>query len=367
MLSALELCGSASSIHGEGRAARQRVEAARAEVAALVGADPKNVIFVSGASEANALALSLDWQRGRASSPLGHGLVSTIEHASVGAGGQIPADRLSLLPVDGQGRLDLVAAAERIAALEGPALVSVMLANNETGIVQPVADLADLVKGAGGLLHSDAAQAAGKMPVDLAASGADMLTLSSHKLGGPGGVGALVLASDALHRPSPPIRGGGQERGRRAGTENIAGIAGFGAAASAARTKLEARRAHMAALRARLETGLRQISPDVVIFGETVERLANTTCFAVPGIAAEMALIALDLEGFALSSGSACSSGKVRNSHVLAAMGVAPELASGALRLSSGAETSADEIDSFLAAWKRLQERLHGTKRDRAA
>jgi cysteine desulfurase len=230
-----------------------------------------------------------------------------------------------------------------------------------------VAELAAVVKAANGLFHSDAAQAAGKMPVSLPASGADLMTLSSHKLGGPGGVGALILASDTLHLPLPPIRGGGQERGRRAGTENIAGIAGFGAAASAARTRLEARQRHMSGLRVRLEAGLRQISPDVTIFGETVERLANTTCFAVSGIAAETALIGLDLDGFSLSSGSACSSGKVRGSHVLAAMGVAPELVAGALRLSTGAETTMDEIDLFLAAWKRLRDRLHGTKRDRAA
>jgi cysteine desulfurase len=367
MLTAFDLCGSASSIHGEGRAARQLVEVARADVARLVGAEPKNVIFVSGASEANALALNLDWQRGRESKPLGYGLVSAIEHASVSAGGAIPGDRLSTLPVTADGRLDLIAAAELIEGHGLAPLVSLMLANNETGIVQPIAELAAVVKAAGGLLHCDAAQAVGKMPVDLRETGAGLMTLSSHKLGGPGGIGALILACDALHLPNPPIRGGGQEKGRRAGTENVAGIAGFGAAARAVRAQLGERRSHMAMLRARLEAGLRAIAPEVVIFGERVERLANTTCFAVPGIAAETALIAVDLDGFALSSGSACSSGKVRSSAVLAAMAVPPELAAGALRLSTGPETTVDEIDSFLATWKRLRERLHGTKRDRAA
>ena len=367
MLSAFDLVGSASSIHGEGRAARQRVEAARAEVAALVGAQPKNVIFVSGASEANATALSLAWQRGPGRPALGHGLLSAIEHASVLAGGRIPAERLSLLPVGGDGRLDLGAAEKHLVALAEPALVSLMLANNETGIVQPVAALAALVRVAGGLFHCDAAQAAGKIAVDLPATGADLLTLSSHKLGGPGGVGALVLASDALHLAEPLVKGGGQERGRRAGTENIAAIAGFGAAVRMANLHLATRAAHMAALRDRLEAGLREISPDVVIFGAGTERLPNTTAFAVPGIAAETALIGLDLAGFALSSGSACSSGKVRASHVLLAMGTAPDLVEGALRLSTGPDTSMAEIDLFLAAWKRLQDRLHANKKGRAA
>lgn len=362
MLAALALCGSASSIHAEGRASRGRVEEAREAVAALVGGRSRDVVFTSGASEANALALSLAWQRGAGSPALAQGFVSAVEHSSVLSRGRLPPAGGDELPVDGDGRLDIEATGARLTASGGAPFVSVMLANNETGVVQPLERLVPLVRAAGGVLHSDAAQAAGRLDLPSRLAGVDLVTLSSHKIGGPGGAGALVILSPELHMPEPMLRGGGQELGRRAGTENVAALAGFGAAAAAVRGELEGRRAHMLDLRDYLEAGLRAVTPDVVVFGETVERLANTTCFALPGMRAETALIALDLEGFALSSGSACSSGKVRSSHVLSAMAVPESCRAGALRLSTGPQTSRSDIDSFLSAWKRLSERLHATR-----
>ncbi len=233
-----------------------------------------------------------------------------------------------------------------------------MLANNETGVIEPVAEAAAIVHAAGGLLHVDAVQAAGRIDCDIAALGADLLTLSAHKIGGPKGVGALVRASDDIHLPDPLIRGGGQERGLRAGTENVAGIAGFGAAAAVARRQRAAEAAHMLALRERLEAGLRAIAPETVIFGAKAERLPNTTLFTVPGMKAETAVIGFDLEGVAVSSGAACSSGKVQPSHVLAAMGVLPPLTRGAVRASLGWSTTEADLESFLNAWRKLASAL---------
>ncbi|MDQ0393804.1 cysteine desulfurase family protein [Labrys monachus] len=369
MLTALERCGAPSSIHGDGRAMRKLVETARHDVAALVGAPARNVVFCSSATEANNLALCLDWQRGRAA-PLGRAAVSAVEHASVLSGGRIPADRLALLPVDARGMVDLAGASallERWRAEGIAGLVSVMLANNETGVLQPVAALAERVHAAGGILHCDAAQAAGKIPLDIRDLGVDLITISSHKLGGPLGAGALVMASEALHLPNPLLRGGGQERGWRAGTENVPAIAGFGAAAAAAARDLTADAERCRALLAVLEEGVRAIAPEAVIFGEGAPRLPNTLCFAEPGIAAETALIALDLEGISVSSGSACSSGKVKVSHVLTAMGVPPDLAACALRVSLGRETLAEEVEFFVAVWTRLRKSLHDRKQHRAA
>ena len=229
-----------------------------------------------------------------------------------------------------------------------------MLANNETGVVQPVAEAAAIVHAAGGLLHVDAVQAAGRIPCDLAAFGADLLTVSAHKIGGPKGVGALVRASDEIHFPDPLIRGGGQERGMRAGTENVAGIAAFGAAAAAAGRQLADEAADMLAVRNLLEEGLGAISPQAVIFGAGAERLPNTTLFALDGVNAETAIIALDLEGVAVSSGAACSSGKVQPSHVLGAMGVSPSLLRGAVRASLGWTTTQSDVACFLGAWRKV-------------
>jgi len=344
MLAALDASGNASSVHGEGRTARQRVEAARRRVAALVGGAKVNqVTFVSGATEANALAL----QPGIADRLF----VSAVEHPSVLAGGRFAQEQVEILPVDGNGIVDLDALAGALVMAERP-LVSVMLANNETGVIQPIAEIAAIVHAANGLLHVDAVQAAGRIPVDMCALGADLMSLSSHKIGGPQGAGALIVGSGQNLKPL--IRGGGQERGLRAGTENVAAIAGFGAAAEAALAGLDAEAGRMAALRERLEGGLRAATPDAIIFAHGVGRLPNTTLVAVPGVKAETALIAFDLNGFALSSGAACSSGKVAASHVLAAMGVEPALARGAIRISLGPTTTETEVESLLIAWKRL-------------
>jgi cysteine desulfurase len=342
-IAALDVNGNPSSVHGEGRAARRLIELAREQVAALVGAQPRNVVFTSGGTEANTLALAPAAARDRL-------LVSAIEHPSVLAGGRFPSGNVERLPVTGSGALDLVALERRLAALGGRALVSLMLANNETGVVQPVAQAAQLVRAAGGVLHVDAVQAVGRIPCDINALGADLLTLSGHKIGALKGVGAVIGRTesplvDAL------IKGGGQERGLRAGTENVAGIAGFGAAAAAAREGFSAEAAYMAALRDRLEAGLTAASPGVVIFGTESERLPNTTLFAVPGMKAETAVIALDLEGVAVSAGAACSSGKVQPSHVLAAMGVPPHLARAGVRVSLGPSTTESETDRFIETW----------------
>ena len=367
MLAACDLVGNPSSIHGEGRSARGLIEAARRQVAALVGAEPRNVIFTSGGTEANLLALSPSIELDGDKAPGGRLLLSAIEHPSVRCGGRFPPAAVEEVPVTADGRVDLAALGPRLAARAGsggPPLVSLMLANNETGVIQPVAEAARIVHDHGGLLHVDAVQAAGKIACDINNIGADLMALSAHKLGGPKGVGALIKREERLHLADPLIRGGGQERGARAGTENVAGIAGFGAAAAAAAAALADESRRIAALRDRLEADLRTISPDAVIYGAVAARLPNTTLFAVPGVKAETALIALDLDGVAVSSGSACSSGKVAASHVLAAMGVDPELARGAIRVSLGFSTTDEEVDCFLDAWKRLvhalPKRVHG-------
>jgi len=316
------------------------IEDARSAIAEAVGAQARNVIFTSSGTEANVLALVPTAARDRL-------LVSAIEHPSVLAGGRFPAGSVEHLPVTGSGEVDLAALERRVAALEGRALVSLMLANNETGVVQPVSQAASVVHAAGGTLHVDAVQAAGRIPCDINALDADLLTLSGHKIGAPKGIGALVGRAPV----DPLVKGGGQERGLRGGTENVAGIAGFGAAAAAARGGLASARGRMAALRDRLEAGLKGTSPQMIIFGAQSERLPNTTLFAVPGMKAETAVIAFDLAGVAVSAGSACSSGKVQPSHVLAAMGVPPQLATAAVRVSLGPGTTESEIERFIEAW----------------
>jgi cysteine desulfurase len=351
---ALETTGNPSSVHAEGRAARRLIEDARAEVAGLVGAEPKNVVFTSGGTEANMLALSP--ATGAASAPCRRLLVTAIEHPSVLAGGRFPASQVEQVPVSATGQIDLSALSTRLAVGEGRALVSLMLANNETGVVQPVSEVAHLVHEAGSLLHVDAVQGPGRIPCDINALGADLLTISGHKIGAPKGVGALIRREDIVL--DPLITGGGQERNQRAGTENVAGIAGFGAAAAAARTGLASEGARMLRLQERLEAKLRAASPGIVIFGAEAERLPNTTLLAVPGMKAETAVIAFDLEGVAVSSGAACSSGKVQPSHVLAAMRVPPALARGAIRVSFGPTTTESEIDCFIAAWIKVSRSL---------
>jgi cysteine desulfurase len=350
MSSAMDLRGNPSSVHAEGRQARKLIEDVRGAIARAVGALPRNVIFTSGGTEANALALTPGLRRasGLAVKRL---VVSAIEHASVRAGGRFPAEAVSTVGVTNSGLLDLDRLRVALDAMP-PALVSVMLANNETGAVQPVAEAAEIVHSAGGLLHVDAIQAFGKIPFDINALNADLVTLSAHKIGGPKATGALVLAEGLLGL-EPLLRGGGQELGRRAGTENVAGIAGFGAAVNAAMSALKRNGIRLEGLRNRLESGLRR-TPDVIVFSDDVTRLPNTTLFTVPGLKAETAVIGFDLAGFAVSSGSACSSGKVQPSHVLKAMGFGPKLAQGAVRLSLGWSTSDADIDRCLEAWRKL-------------
>jgi cysteine desulfurase len=340
LLASLGQVGNPSSVHAFGRAARRVVEDARVAVAALVGADPDGVIFTSGGTEANALALA-----GARCAVA----VSDVEHASVLAAREDAAR----VPVDGDGRV----AVERLDALlraRGPALVSVMAANNETGTVQPIDAIAACVQAHGGILHCDAVQAAGRLPVDMARQGIGMLTLSAHKLGGATGVGALVVRGAA--RPGALIRGGGQEQGARAGTENVAGIAAFGAAARAAAAE-QARAARVGALRDRMEDALCQAVPATRILARRAPRLPNTSCVALPGFDSATIVMAMDLAGIAISAGAACSSGKVRPSHVLAAMGVPADIAGAAVRVSLGSTTTEEEVDRFVRAWSSLATR----------
>ncbi len=356
MTAALGLTGNASSVHAEGRAARKLVEDAREKVAELVGAEPKNVTFTSGGTEANALALTPAIEVGGDRRRRDRLFVSAVEHPSVLGGGRFASDAVEKLPVGRDGVLDLEALASRLAVSERP-LVSVMLANNETGVIQPIAQIAEIVRAANGVLHVDAVQGAGRIDCDMEELGADLLTLSSHKIGGPQGVGVLVRRG-SVHIIEPLIKGGAQERGQRAGTENVAAIAGFGAAAQTALHTRQAEAARMARLRGMLEVGLKAASPAVIIFGENASRLPNTTLFTVPGLKAETAVISFDLNGIAVSSGSACSSGKVQESHVLAAMGVEPALAQGAVRVSLGWETTEEEVERLLIAWNKVASSL---------
>ena len=354
MCEALDLKGNASSVHAEGREARKWIEGARATIANAVGALPRNIIFTSGGTEANALALSPKLRRG-AGPGVERLVVSAIEHASVLAGGRFSQTSIATTGVTPSGVLDL----DRLRGLlcdAPPALVSIMLANNETGAIQPVAAAAEVVHAAGSLLHVDAIQGFGKLPLDIKELGADLLTLSAHKVGGPKGIGALVLA-EGITGLEPLLRGGGQELSRRAGTENVAGIAGFGAAAAAALADLQGEGRRLEGLRGRLENGLRQ-SAGAIVFADSAQRLPNTTLFTVPGLRAETAVIGFDLAGIAVSSGSACSSGKVQPSHVLEAMGFGREIAEGAVRLSMGWSTRDTDIDRCLEAWRRLADNL---------
>ena len=354
MAAAWDLAGNPSSVHAEGRQARRLVEGARAAISGAVGARPQDLVFTSGGTEANALALTPGLRRG-VGEPAQRLLVSAIEHTSVLSGGRFPPEAIGTIQVTGSGLID-IDHLRRLLAVGRPALVSVMLANNETGALQPVGEVADIVHEAGGLLHVDAIQALGKIPFDIKSLRADLITFSAHKVGGPKGVGALVLAEETQGL-EPLLRGGGQELGRRAGTENVAGIAAFGAATTAAMAALAGDISRLHALRERLENGLQQTS-GMIVFSAEVPRLPNTTLFTVPGLKAETAVIGFDLGGIAVSSGSACSSGKVQPSHVLAAMGFGKELAQGAVRLSMGWSTSEADIDLTLEAWRKLANAL---------
>ncbi len=346
MSEALRRWGNPSSVHRRGRAARQIIERAREAVAGLLGdADPSDVIFVSGGTEANHLAL-LGAGRERV-------LVSAVEHDSVRSA--VPA--AEIIPVGPDGIVALDALDRLLGADLRPALVSVMYANNETGVIQPIAEIASIARRHGALFHCDAVQAAGKIALEVGAIGADLVTLSAHKIGGPPGVGALVVTGGV--DLAPLLRGGGQEHRRRAGTENLPGIAGFAAAAAAAAVEI-AVYDEVATLRDGLEAEIAAIAPEAVVLGAAAPRLPNTSAIAMPGVAAETQVVALDLDGVMVSAGAACSSGKVGPSHVLAAMGVGPEIAASTIRVSLGWSSNEAEIDHFLRAWTALYRRCRG-------
>lgn len=347
---ALEAGGNPSSVHGIGRAARGRVESARAAVARAAGARPEEVVFLSGGTEANTLAFSMADGRPAVISPVEHDNVLALAWA----GDKPPV----LLPVDANGVVSLSGMEEALEGLCEPAFVSLMLANNETGVIQPVREAAEIVHEHGGLMHTDAVQALGKIPVDFAGLGVDLMSLTAHKVGGPQGTGALIMREGISH--APLFIGGGQEQGRRAGTENVAGIAGFAAAAEAAVGQLDIY-AELAELRDGLERRLAEIAPELRFFSAGAPRLPNTSCFALAGLSAEIQVMALDLAGICVSSGAACSSGKVRPSHVLQAIGADEELARSALRVSLGWATKPEDIDALIAAWSELYARSrHG-------
>jgi cysteine desulfurase len=340
---ALELTGNPSSVHGEGRRVRAVIEAARREVGGLVGARVSEIVFTSGASEANSTVMSAGW---------GRIILSDIEHSSVLAPALASGAEVVRVGADASGVADvgeIAAALLKRPASAGPVLVALQMANNETGVLQPVAETAAFARAHGAFVHCDAVQAAGRVPLDFAALGLDTLAISSHKIGGPKGAGALVVR-DGVTIPAL-IAGGGQERSRRGGTEDVAAIAGFGAAARDAAAGIEANAARLSVLRDRLEREARRLTPEVTIVGVDADRLCNTSCLALPGQSAETLVIKLDLGGVAVSAGAACSSGKVGPSHVLAAMGLAPEVARAALRVSLGHATTEAEIDAFLRVW----------------
>jgi cysteine desulfurase len=352
VIAALGPPSNASSVHAEGRSARQAVELARSQVAALVEAEARNVTFTSGATEANMLVLTPMIEAGGRKEPRDRLFVSGVEHPSVRGGGRFPASAVEVVPVTDDGVIDLGELERCLMRSERP-MVSVMLANNETGVIQPISDVAKIVHAANGVLHVDAVQGAGRIDCAIDELGADLMSIASHKIGGPQGAGALVRRGD-IQISDALIKGGGQERSLRAGTENVAAIAGFGAAAAAADIARQPDAIRMTALRDRFEDGLKVAMPRTVIFGAKAPRLPNTTHFAVPGLKADTALIALDLNGMAVSAGSACSSGKMQASGVLTAMGIDTELALGAVRVSLGWSTTAADVDGLLNAWNTL-------------
>ncbi len=361
MLAAVDTGGNASSVHAEGRAARRLVEDARRQVGALVGAQPASVVFSSGATEAANFLLSPAWTMGRA--PLGFGAlyVCTADHPATLSGGRFASENIRQFGVDAEGiaRLDVLRSLLQVHdRATGLPLVAVHGANNETGVIQPLSEIARIVKDAGGVLVVDAVQLAGRADLDIAASGADFLILSSHKIGGPQGAGAIIGRAD-LMMPVPLLRGGGQERGFRAGTENVAAIAGFGAAAKVARDELGSA-VRVAQLRDMTETGIAKIEPSAIFHGRGAVRLPNTTFFSLPDMKAETAQIALDIAGVAVSAGSACSSGKVGPSHVLKAMGA--DAALGAVRVSLAASNTEADVARLLDALAKLVGRHKGAR-----
>ena len=345
MLAVLENPSNASSVHGEGRRARAVLEEARDQLALALGCKRDMVTFLSGGTEANNLAIK--------GADADQFILSAVEHPCVLEAAKATGKPVLIIPVDSNGVVDLPALDQMLSNETGTSLVCVMLANNETGVVQPIAEVTEIAARHGALVHCDAVQAVGKIPVRWPLLGVDMLTVTAHKFGGPQGAGALVVRENLQVAAS--THGGGQELRRRPGTENVAAIAGLGAAVTAA-SKLET---DVKKLRDRLEAGLREKTNDLTVFSSGADRLPNTCCFAIEGMAADTTLIAADLDGIAVSSGSACSSGKVATSPVLSAMGVAPGLALCAIRVSLGWTTTDADIDRFIDVWHGLIERHH--------
>lgn len=348
MLAALKRHGNASSVHGEGRAARQLVEDAREQVAGLVGCRPADVVFTSGATEANCTALAGGWDTV---------YLAGVEHESVLTPARSSGATVIDLPVDQMGAVDLKALAKGGSPIRnghfGGALLTLQMANNETGVCQDVAAAAALARSRGISIHTDAVQACGRVAINFDAMDVDLMSVSSHKIGGPMGMGALIIR-DGFKLPAL-IQGGGQERRRRAGTENVAAIAGFGAAAAAAKAELDGVVPRLSAMRHQLEAEISTIVPDAVVIGANGKRLPNTLCIAFPGELAETMVIKLDLAGIAISAGSACSSGKVGASHVLAAMGLPQAISRSAVRISLGWNTTETSLEQFLSRIRDLQ------------
>lgn len=346
-VAALNLQGNPSSVHEEGRAARKLIEESRRSVAAAVNAKPEHVTFTGGATEAANLLLTPHWQLGRSKLAMGRLYVCAADHPCTLAGGQFDASQVTVLPVLSTGELALVTLEAALAAHDkatGLPLVAVHHANNETGVIQPIAAISAIVKAHGGVLIVDAVQSLGRIPLDITTGCGDFFIVSSHKIGGPKGAGAIIGVTD-LMMPVPVLRGGGQEKGHRAGTEAMPALAGFGAAATMISDRL-ARSNELAAKRDRIETLVRHVAPDAIFHGAgAATRLPNTTFFTFPGMSSETLQIAFDLQGIAVSAGSACSSGKVGPSHVLKAMGVTGR--EGAIRVSVSLETSDSDIDRF--------------------
>ncbi len=365
VIAALQITGNPSSVHQEGRASRALIEAARRDVAALCNAKPDHVFFTSGATEAATTLLTPVYKMGRSELRLSHLYVSATEHPCMLSGGRFAAENMTVLPVDHQGIVDLDVLEQALKAHDkskGLPLVAVQWANNETGVIQPVEKIGALVKAAGGFFIVDAVQAAGRIALDIAAASADYLILSSHKIGGPKGVGAVVAISD-LVMPSALVRGGGQEKGHRAGTEALPLIAGFGAAAREALASSQEGSnlpRWSDEIRTVIENGVRKLAGDVVVHGAATDRLPNTSFISLPGMKAETMQIAFDLGGIALSAGSACSSGKVGPSHVLAAMGFDDEC--GALRVSTEKSATMQDAEAFLTIFERLVARRDQTR-----
>lgn len=357
---ALLVPGNPSSIHGEGRVARGLLETARRQVAEAVGGQSRDVVFTSGATEALNTLLRPELLPATGPERLTRLLIGATEHAAVRDGHGFAADATQTLPVDENGLIVIGALEQALAALRGdgvfaPALVAIQLANNETGAIQPLADIARVVEAAGAVLVVDAVQAIGKIPFDLATSGAAAIAVSGHKCGGPKGAGAIIFNGERIRFGRALIAGGGQEMRRRSGTENLPGIAGLAAAMSDAVKEQSAYAVRSLAWRTRIETHVRAIAGDAIVFACDAARLPNTTLFSIPGLKAETLLMALDLAGIALSSGAACSSGKVGRSHVLDAMGVTPDAAAGAVRVSTGWNTTDQDVSEFC---DRLQKTL---------